>query len=83
MRASQVPYNRGMTKAEIQREIMKLPEDERLEVAEGIWASLDDPDAHPLPSWQRDLLDERLALHGTEEGRDWEDVKAEIWPPVR
>ncbi|HYX24265.1 MAG TPA: addiction module protein [Thermoanaerobaculia bacterium] len=72
-----------MTKAEIQREIMKLPEDERLEVAEGIWASLDDPDAHPLPSWQRDLLDERLALHGTEEGRNWEDVKAEIWPPVR
>jgi putative addiction module component len=58
-------------------------EDERLEVADAIWASLDALDAHPLPSWQKDLLDERLASAGTEEGRDWDEVKAEIWPPVR
>lgn len=70
-----------MTKAEIQRQVMELPEEERLEVAEAIWASLDDPDARSLPSWQRDLLDERLASAGTEEGRDWDEVKAEIWPP--
>jgi putative addiction module component (TIGR02574 family) len=69
-----------MTKAEIQRQVMELPEQERLEVAEAIWASLDDPDARPLPSWQRDLLDERLASAETEEGRDWDEVKAEIWP---
>ena len=69
-----------MTKAEIQRQVMELSEQERLEVAEAIWASLDDPDARPLPSWQRDLLNERLASAGTEEGRDWDDVKAEIWP---
>jgi hypothetical protein len=53
-----------MTKAEVQREVMELPEDERLEVADAIWASLDDLDAHPLPSWQRDLLSERLASAG-------------------
>lgn len=69
-----------MTKAEIQRQALELPEEERVEVAEAIWASLGDPDARPLPSWQRDLLDERLASAGTEEGRDWDDVKAEIWP---
>ena len=69
-----------MTRAEIQLKVMELPQEERLEIAEAIWSSLDDPDALPLPQWQKDLLDERLASLGTEEGRDWEDVKAEIWP---
>jgi len=69
-----------MTRAEIQLKVMELPEEERLEIAEAIWSSLDDPNALPLPQWQKDLLDERLASLGTEEGRDWEDVKAEIWP---
>jgi putative addiction module component (TIGR02574 family) len=69
-----------MTRAEIQREVMELPERERLEIAEAIWSSLDNPDILPLPQWQKDLLDERLASLETEEGRDWEDVKAEIWP---
>lgn len=59
--------------------VMALPEEERLEIAEAIWSSLDNPNALPLPQWQKDLLDERLASLGTEEGRDWEDVKAEIW----
>jgi putative addiction module component (TIGR02574 family) len=69
-----------MTKAEIQMKVMELPQEERLEIAEAIWSSLDDPNALPLPQWQKDLLDERLASLETEEGRDWEDVKAEIWP---
>ena len=69
-----------MTRAEIQLKVMELPEEERLEIAEAIWSSLDNPDALLLPQWQKDLLDERLASLGTEEGRDWEDVKAEIWP---
>jgi putative addiction module component (TIGR02574 family) len=78
-----VLYTESMTTAEIKRQVMELPEEERLEVAEAIWASLDNLDARPLPSWQRDLLDERLASLETEDGRDWEDVKAEIWPPSR
>lgn len=72
-----------MTKVEIQRQVLELPEAERIEIAEAIWASLGDPDALPLPQWQRDLLDERLASLDTEEGRDWEEIKAEIWPPAR
>jgi putative addiction module component (TIGR02574 family) len=73
----------GMTRIELERQIMALPEAERLEIADAVWARLDDPDTLPLPSWQRDLLDERLASIDDEEGRDWEDVKAEIWPPGR
>ncbi len=73
----------AMTKIEIQRQIMTLPEVERLEIADAVWASLADPDTLPLPRWQRDLLDERLADSVGEEGRDWEDVKAEIWPAHR
>ncbi len=72
-----------MTKAEIQRQVLDLPEEERLKVAEAIWASLDNQDALPLPHWQRDLLDERLASSESEEGRDWEDLKAEVWPSDR
>jgi hypothetical protein len=46
-------------------------------------SSEDNSNARAIPSWQRDLLDERLASAGTEEGRDWDEVKAEIWPPAR
>jgi putative addiction module component (TIGR02574 family) len=69
-----------MTKAEIERQVLELPETERLEIAEAIWTSLSNPDALPLPQWQRELLDERLASSEAEEGRDWEEVRAEIWP---
>jgi putative addiction module component (TIGR02574 family) len=72
-----------MTKAEIQKQIMELPEEERLEIADAVWASLSDPNAIPLPQWQKDLLAERLASVESEEGRDWEEVKAEIWPQSR
>lgn len=72
-----------MSKLEIQRQVMELPERERLEIADAIWASLDNQDDVPLPQWQRDLLDERLASAEAEEGRDWEDIKAEIWPQTR
>ena len=70
-----------MTKAELQRQALELPENERLELADTIWASLSDPDVLSLPTWQRDLLDERLASSEAEEGGDWEEVRAEIWPP--
>lgn len=76
-------YTKAMTKVEIQRQVLELPENERIEIAEAIWTSLEDPEALPLPQWQRDLLDERLASLDTEEGRDWEEIKAEIWPSSR
>jgi hypothetical protein len=40
-------------------------------------------DSDVAPQWQRDLLDERLASCESEEGRDWEDLKAEVWPSDR
>jgi len=70
-----------MTKAELERQVLDLPEDERLEVAEAIWASLSE--THPLPEWQRELLDERLAAGEDEPSMDWEDFEAEVWPPSR
>ena len=77
-------YTLAMTKIEIQRQVLKLPEDDRLEIAEAIWASLDRAsDSVPLPQWQRELLDERLASAEHEEGRDWEEIREEIWPSVR
>lgn len=72
-----------MTKAEIRRQLLELPENERLELADAVWASLENPDALELPAWQRDLLDDRLAGSETEEGRDWEEVRAEIWPSAK
>jgi putative addiction module component (TIGR02574 family) len=69
-----------MTKLEIQHKVLELPEEDRLELAEAIWASVSNPDAFPLPPWQRELLAERLADSREEEGRDWEEVRAEIWP---
>lgn len=73
----------SMTKVELKQHVMELPEEDRLEVADAIWASLSNPDALPLPEWQKNLLDERLSSLETEEGRDWEDIKAEIWPANR
>jgi putative addiction module component (TIGR02574 family) len=66
-----------MTKTELERQVLELPEGERLEVAEAIWASLSE--IHPLPAWQKDLLDERLAASEAGPSKDWEDFKAEVW----
>jgi len=61
---------------ELERQVLELPEGERLEVAEAIWASLSE--THPLPAWQKDLLDERLAAIEAGPSKDWEDFKAEV-----
>lgn len=73
-----------MTKTEVQRQALQLPERERLQLAEELWASVADPNAYPedlpLPQWQKDLLDERLEETKDDPGKPWEQVKAEIWP---
>ncbi|HEX2645172.1 MAG TPA: addiction module protein [Thermoanaerobaculia bacterium] len=69
-----------MTKAEILRQTVDLPDSEKLDLAEAIWTSVKDPNAFALPEWQRTLLEERLSKYAEEEGQDWEDVRAEIWP---
>lgn len=68
---------------------MQLPERERLQLAEELWASVADPNAYPedipLPQWQADVLDERLAEleRNPEEGTPWETVEKRIWPDAR
>jgi putative addiction module component (TIGR02574 family) len=67
-----------MTRTELEREVLSLPLEERLELAETIWASLEQEAAQPgLPAWQRDLLDERIADDDAEPdaGSPWEEVK--------
>ena len=72
-----------MTKTEVQRQALQLPERDRLQLAEELWASIADPNAHledlPVPQWQKDLLDERLEESKNDPGKPWEQVKAEIW----
>jgi putative addiction module component (TIGR02574 family) len=49
-------------KQELLAKIVSLPVEERLEVAEAIWASISGvPDALPITDWQREELDRRLA----------------------
>ena len=73
-----------MIKVEIVQQALTLPEHERFELAHTLWASIEKPDAyqeaHPLPEWQRQLLDERLEASADEEGETWEEVRTEIWP---
>jgi putative addiction module component (TIGR02574 family) len=73
-------YNRQMTKAGIQQEAMQLQPEERQELAEMLWQSLEGEPV-PLPEWQRRLLDERIAAldERPEEGSSWQEVEARVW----
>lgn len=73
-----------MTKAEVRSQALQLPEAERLALAEELWASVSETQAHPetlpLPDWQKDLLDQRLEESQDDPGKPWDEVEAEIWP---
>lgn len=47
-----------MTKTELQREVLDLPPEERIELGGLIRRSLEEA---PLTDWQKQLIDERLA----------------------
>lgn len=70
-----------MTKAEIQQQALELPAEERQDLVEVLWRSLE-REPTPLPEWQRLLLDERLAALDElpDEGASWEDVEKRVWP---
>lgn len=70
-----------MTRIELEREALRLPVEERMQLAETIWTSLEqEPAQPPLPVWQRDILDERIAADDAEPdaGSPWEEVKQRI-----
>ena len=72
-----------LTKAQIQRQALELPADQRIDLAVEIWDSLEAEDI-PVPEWQRDLIRERLAaLEGTDatdRSAPWEEVRERIFP---
>ena len=70
-----------MTKVELQREILRLPVEERLELAETIWESLEQiTEQLSLPAWQRQMLDERIEADDADPdaGSSWDEVKQRI-----
>jgi len=70
-----------MTKAQLKSEALQLPVEERLEIAEAIWESLETSGDQPsLPAWQREILDERIAEDDAnpDVSSPWEEVKQRI-----
>lgn len=71
----------SMTKTQLQREVLQLPMDERLDLAEAIWDSFEiAAEQPPIPEWQQRLLDDRIAADEAdpEAGSPWEEVKQRI-----
>lgn len=65
--------------------LLKLPPEERLEIAQVLWESVEPEDEVrflSIPEWQRKILEERLEdlRRNPEDEQPWEEVKAEIWP---
>jgi putative addiction module component (TIGR02574 family) len=71
-----------MIPSELRQTVLRLPAEERQELAEALWESLDTEPATTLPDWQRQILDARLAEleANPEAGSSWEEVEARIWP---
>lgn len=72
-----------MTKTEIREQALSLPLEERFELADELWASIQrEQDQLPLWTWQKEILEERLRKldQNPDAGGTWEEVKTEIWP---
>jgi putative addiction module component (TIGR02574 family) len=70
-----------MTKAQLKSEALQLPVEDRLEIAEAIWESLESAaEQLPIPDWQKRILDERIAKDDAnpDAGSSWEEVKQRI-----
>jgi putative addiction module component (TIGR02574 family) len=70
-----------MSKSEVEAALLALPLAERIEVAEHLWASIEEEtESGDLPAWQASLLDERLAdlERNPEDGLSWDEVKAAL-----
>jgi putative addiction module component (TIGR02574 family) len=73
-----------MNRAEI-RKLLELPADEKMELAQILWESVEPEDETrflSIPDWQRQILDERIADidRNPDDEQTWEEVKAELWP---
>lgn len=71
-----------MTKMEVQETALKLPLEERLELAESLWLSVERSAADlPVPDWHKSLLDERIeaAKKDPEGWLTWDEVKKRVF----
>jgi putative addiction module component (TIGR02574 family) len=73
-----------MTKYEMDK-LLKLPAEDRLEIAQVLWNSVDLEDEARflcLPDWQRRILQTRLAdlERSPDDEQPWDQVKEELWP---
>lgn len=59
-------------------EIFDLSVEERIDLIETLWDSID-PNQLPLPESHRHALDEALA-DSRDEGRPWDEVRNELFP---
>ncbi|MDX2158596.1 MAG: addiction module protein [Hyphomicrobiaceae bacterium] len=63
------------------RELLALPAEERLALAEALWLSLEaESSLIPVPDWHRQLLDERIAADNQDEGpgETWTDLRRRL-----
>jgi putative addiction module component (TIGR02574 family) len=73
-----------MTGEEVKK-LLQLPAEERLEIAQVLWNSVEPEDEVrflSLPEWQRRILRERLVdldRHPDDE-QPWNEIKEELWP---
>jgi putative addiction module component (TIGR02574 family) len=58
-------------------ELMRLPADERVEIALELWDSVDEKDLPPLTPEQMEEIDRRIAEHERDPSRaiPWEEVR--------
>jgi putative addiction module component (TIGR02574 family) len=73
-----------MTKTAVE-ELLRLPAEERLEIAEILCKSVDleaETRFVSIPAWQREILRGRLddLERNPDDEQPWEEVKAELWP---
>jgi putative addiction module component (TIGR02574 family) len=66
----------GMSAADL-ADLLKLPPDQRLDLIEALWDSLDADDV-PMPDWHKDVLDEREANEEADLGDTWDVVKSRL-----
>ena len=72
-----------LSKAEVKRQALELPPQERVDLVVEVWNSLQ-PEELPIPVWQRDLVRERLdaleAMDPVERSTPWEEVRDRVFP---
>jgi len=63
------------------KELMELTPEERIQLAEDLWDSIEPQDMTPLTSEQKLELNRRIEEHRRNPDRasSWEEVKARLW----